>query len=160
MTVLEYNESVDLYANGLFRFALKLTLNEENARDLVQDAFEKLWIKVHLVECSKSKSYLFSIIHNAIIDQSRRDKHRKSYENSQELQIVQFENFDLKQHLNNALQKLPDIQKCVVLLRDYEGYSYLEIGEITGLSEQQVKVYIFRARKYLREYIGQMEVLI
>lgn len=46
------------------------------------------------------------------------------------------------------------------MLRDYEGYSYQEIGEITGLSESQVKVYIYRARVFLRKYIGKMEVVI
>jgi RNA polymerase sigma-70 factor (ECF subfamily) len=45
-------------------------------------------------------------------------------------------------------------------LRDYEGYSYQEIAEISGLSEDQVKVYIFRARKFLKAYIGKVEILI
>ena len=67
---------------------------------------------------------------------------------------------DLKEILNEALEKLPEIQKSVVLLRDYEGYNYTEIGEITGLKESQVKVYIFRARKFLKEYIGAMENVI
>ena len=52
------------------------------------------------------------------------------------------------------------MQKSVVLLRDYEGYNYAEIAEITGLSESQVKVYIFRARKALKEYIKRLELVI
>ncbi|MFN3343931.1 MAG: RNA polymerase sigma factor, partial [Flavobacteriales bacterium] len=67
---------------------------------------------------------------------------------------------DLKEILNEALQKLPEIQRSVVMLRDYEGYNYEEIGEITNLNESQVKVYIFRARKFLKEYIGSMEAVI
>jgi len=55
---------------------------------------------------------------------------------------------------------LPEIQRSVVLLRDYEGYSYNEIAEITGLSESQVKVYIFRARTFLKNYIGSLEIVI
>jgi RNA polymerase sigma-70 factor (ECF subfamily) len=62
--------------------------------------------------------------------------------------------------LNNALDKLPEIQKSVVLLRDYEGYDYAEIGKITGLNESQVKVYIFRARATLKNYIGNLEAII
>lgn len=62
--------------------------------------------------------------------------------------------------LNEALQKLPEIQKSVVLLRDYEGYIYTEIAEITGLNESQVKVYIFRARVTLREYIKRLDLVI
>lgn len=59
--------------------------------------------------------------------------------------------------IEQALQKLPDIQKTVVMLRDYEGYSYQEIEKITGLSEAQVKTYIFRARLALRKLIGKPE---
>jgi RNA polymerase sigma-70 factor (ECF subfamily) len=48
----------------------------------------------------------------------------------------------------------------VLLLRDYEGYDYAEIGQITGLNESQVKVYIFRARTFLKNYIGKIEAVI
>jgi len=48
----------------------------------------------------------------------------------------------------------------VVLLRDYEGYNYLEIAEITSLNESQVKVYIFRARQALKEYIRKIEIVL
>ena len=67
---------------------------------------------------------------------------------------------DLKEVLNRALEQLPEIQKTVVMLRDYEGYDYEEIGEITGLNESQVKVYIFRARTFLKNYLGKVEALI
>ena len=55
---------------------------------------------------------------------------------------------------------MPEIQRSVVMLRDYEGYSYDEIGEICNLNESQVKVYIYRARLFLKEYIGSMERVI
>ena len=55
---------------------------------------------------------------------------------------------------------MPDIQRTVILLRDYEGYSYKEIGDVTLLSEAQVKVYIFRARVFLKNYIGKMEMVV
>ena len=64
---------------------------------------------------------------------------------------------DLNEILNDALDKLPPVQKSVVMLRDYEGYSYEEIEEITGLNESQVKVYIYRARVALKDYIVKME---
>ncbi|MBZ0242400.1 MAG: RNA polymerase sigma factor, partial [Bacteroidales bacterium] len=64
---------------------------------------------------------------------------------------------DLKEILDEALKTLSEIQRSVVLLRDYEGYSYAEIGEITGLKEAQVKVYIFRARVHLKKYLQSIE---
>ena len=67
---------------------------------------------------------------------------------------------DLKEVLDEALNRLPEVQRSVVLLRDYEGYSYEEIGEVTGLNESQVKVYIYRARVFLKNYIGQIEAVI
>jgi RNA polymerase sigma-70 factor (ECF subfamily) len=66
----------------------------------------------------------------------------------------------LKEVLRDALDKLPEIQKSVIMLRDYEGYDYKEIGEITNLSESQVKVYIYRGRVALKEYIGSLSNVI
>jgi RNA polymerase sigma-70 factor (ECF subfamily) len=58
------------------------------------------------------------------------------------------------------VEKLPDIQRSVLLLRDYEGYSYEEIGQITGLNESQVKVYIFRARMFMKNYLVSLDRVI
>jgi len=62
--------------------------------------------------------------------------------------------------LNEALNKLNETQKSLVLLKDYEGYNYQEIGKITGLNESQVKVYLHRARLQLREYLVKPENVI
>jgi RNA polymerase sigma-70 factor (ECF subfamily) len=67
---------------------------------------------------------------------------------------------DLSELLEQAVSRLPDDQRAVVMLRDYEGYSYREIADITNLSEQQVKVYIYRARVFLKRYIGNLEKVI
>ena len=62
--------------------------------------------------------------------------------------------------LEKALTQISEIQRTVILLRDYEGYSYAEIGEITGLNESQVKVNIFRGRQALKDIIGNPHNLI
>ena len=67
---------------------------------------------------------------------------------------------DLQEVLHQAIEQLPLDQKTALLLRDYERYSYQEIGMITGLNESQVKVYIYRARLFLKKYIGKLEVII
>ena len=61
---------------------------------------------------------------------------------------------------DEAIKKLPEDQRNMILLRDYEGYSYKEIGEILKFSESQVKVYIFRARKFLQQYLKSVESII
>jgi RNA polymerase sigma-70 factor (ECF subfamily) len=67
---------------------------------------------------------------------------------------------DLNEILHSALQRLPENQKSVILLRDYEGYSYREISEITGQTEAQVKINIYRGRCALKTFIGKIETVI
>jgi RNA polymerase sigma factor (sigma-70 family) len=67
---------------------------------------------------------------------------------------------DLNEILHEALDRLPPVQKSVIMLRDYEGYSYEEIEKITGLNESQVKVYIYRGRLALKEYLVKMEYVV
>ena len=158
MTVEEFNRCVDLYADNLYRFILKNMKDKENARDIVQDTYEKLWMKVSELESTNAKSYMFTTAYRTMIDRIRRDKKQGSMEEANLYVLGHDKQYsDLKEVLNEAVCKLPDIQRSVVLLRDYEGYSYEEIGQITGLNESQVKVYIFRARAFLKNYIGSMD---
>lgn len=157
MTVNEYNNCVNQYADGVFRFILKNIKDEDKAKDIVQDAFEKLWIKLSDIDAATVKSYLFTIAYNGMVDAIRREKFVGDIESVKDNNFITFNNYnDLKEVLNEALSKLNDIQRAVILLRDYEGYNYNEIGKITGLSESQVKVYIYRARVILKEYIGNL----
>ena len=160
MTVKEYNISVDEYSDNLFRFALKHLRNEMSANDVVQETFTKVWIKHEEVSYEKVKSYLFTTAYHAIVDWVKNEGRSGDIENTEEQGENSNFNFNLKEVLEEALEKLPEIQKSVVLLRDYEGYNYDEIAEITGLSESQVKVYIFRARKALKTYIKRLDLVI
>lgn len=161
MTVDQYNLSVDKYSDNLYRFILKNIRDEDKACDIVQESFEKLWLKVESVTFEKVKSYLFSTGYHTMIDFIRREKKMTSFEGMNLENYSHTEQFtDLNEVLHKAITLLPEIQRSVVLLRDYEGYSYEEIGEITGLNESQVKVYIFRARAFLKKYIGSLESVI
>ncbi|MCD6067487.1 MAG: polymerase subunit sigma-24 [Bacteroidetes bacterium] len=161
MTVAEFNTCVDQYADNLYRFILKTVRDKDIAKDIVQDTYEKLWLKVSEVESSNAKSYMFTTGYRTMIDFIRREKKKQVWNDGYEdLHSHSKQYNDLKQILNEAVDKLPEDQKAVILLRDYEGYEYKEIGEITGLSESQVKVYIFRARQFLKNYIGKAEVLV
>lgn len=161
MTTSDYNTCVDEYADGVFRFILKHMKDEDKARDVVQDAFEKMWLKVSDINASKAKSYLFTTAYRTMIDHFRKhSKESRMEEGHQKLVKHEDQYTDLNEVLHEALERLPEQQKSVVLLRDYEGYNYKEIGEITGLSESQVKVYIFRARKALKQYLVSIDYLI
>jgi RNA polymerase sigma-70 factor (ECF subfamily) len=161
MTINEYNRCVDDFSDAIYRFLLKNSRNVEVARDLVQDSFLKLWEKRKGVEYSKSKSYLFTTAYHTLIDHTRKhDNRHTDYNIDSDTSTTEHAYSDLKEILDFAVDKLPAIQRSVVLLRDYEGYSYKEIGEITELSEAQVKVYIYRARLFLKKIIGSPEMVI
>jgi RNA polymerase sigma factor (sigma-70 family) len=161
MTADEYNRCVDLYADSLYRFILKNVRDKDKAKDIVQDTYEKLWLKVSDTEAKNAKSYMFTTAYRTMIDAIRKDKRQGDMDEAPMIALSHNKQYsDLKEILNEALNRLPEIQKSVVLLRDYEGYAYDEIGEITGLTESQVKVYIFRARTFLKNYIGSIEKVV
>ena len=161
MNITDYNRCVDEYSDGLYRFLLKNIKDEEVARDLVQESFMKLWIKRKEVEDVKSKSYLFTTGYHTMIDYIRKNSRNVSYDTVEYREESYDKGYsDLKEILNEAVEKLPADQKAVVLLRDYEGYSYKEIADITDLTEAQVKVYIYRARLFLKKYIGSPDMVV
>jgi len=154
MTEKDYNESVLLYADNVYRFIVKNLRHSEDAEDIVQSAFEKLWIHKESVETAKAKSYLFTVAYHLLIDHTRKAKRvtlQESFEN--DTQTAYQENKALKKVLHDALATLSETQRSLVLLKDYEGYSYEEIGEITKLTTDQVRVYLHRARLKLRSYL-------
>ena len=161
MTAAEYNQCVDKHADGVYRFILKNIKNEDYARDIVQEAFAKMWEKARDITFSKSKSYLFTAAYHTMIDVIRKEKIKTDIEQVPEaISYTDSGYSDLKEVLDEAVEKLPDVQRSVLLLRDYEGYSYQEIGDITGLNESQVKVYIYRARVFLKNYLVKIDNVI
>jgi RNA polymerase sigma-70 factor (ECF subfamily) len=161
MTEKEYNYCVTMYADNVYRFILKNLRHEEDARDIVQGAFEKMWVTRNNIDNSKCKSFLFTVAYNQMIDHIRKNKRVTLQETfTDNTKISNHQQHDSKKVLNEALNRLNETQKSLVMLKDYEGYSYEEIGQITGLSESQVKVYLHRARLQLREYIVKPENII
>lgn len=160
MTTAEYNSCVNKYADGVYRFILKNLGETERARDIVQDSFLKMWERAGEISSEKAKSYLFTTAYHTMIDDIRRNKRLTSLDETGTGITVNNTYSDLQKVLETALSKLPDIQKAVITLRDYEGYSYEEIGTITGLNESQVKVYIYRARLSLKNYIGSLDTVL
>lgn len=150
-----------MHSDGVYRFILHNCKDKDDAKDIVQDTYEKLWVTHPNVNFEKAKSYIFTTAYRTMIDKIRRDKKKGAFDEVDFNAHSHSEQYsDVKTHLREAVKKLPEIQRSVITLRDYEGYSYEEIGEITGLNESQVKVYIYRARVFLKEYIGSMSNLI
>ncbi|TMI73003.1 MAG: RNA polymerase sigma factor [Bacteroidetes bacterium] len=158
MTEREYNECVKTYADNVYRFILKNLRHEEDAKDVVQTAFEKMWRNREDIDATKCKSYLFTVAYHQMIDHIRKVKRVQLKEEfNADLKVQDRPANNLKKVLEDALARLSETQRSLVLLKDYEGYSYDEIGKITGLSESQVKVYLHRARVQLKEYLVKIE---
>ena len=159
MTDKDFNNCVDKYSDGVYRFIVKNIGHEADAQDIVQTAFEKLWVNRNKVETEKAKSYLFTVAYHQMIDHIRKEKNNNTTYNFDEFKgsTSQEGNTELKQILLKAINELSPTQRSLVLLKDYEGYSYQEIGEIMDLSESQVKVYLHRARLILKDKLVHLE---
>jgi len=161
MTVKEYNRSVEEFADSVYRFIRGNLKDEARANDIVQDSYERLWKNVNEIEYIVVKSWLFTTAYHIMIDIIRKEKRMTDLEVILEQEIIYESQYtDLNEILHKALDLLPEQQKSSVMLRDYEGYTYKEIGEITGLSEAQVKINIYRGRVALKNFIGKIETVL
>jgi RNA polymerase sigma-70 factor (ECF subfamily) len=141
-TIVRQNHS------GLLRYALNFLGSVDDARDVVQDVFEKLWIHSERIEVEKAKGWLYTCAHNTMLNFIKR-RNRLSYVQSIQLDAGSSEDrfvFESNEIIEKTVSMLPPLQKSILLLRDLEGYSYEEIGFILELNPSQVKVYLFRAR--------------
>ncbi len=161
MTTAEYNLCVDKHADGVFRFIIKNMRDEEKSRDVVQEAFTRMWEKVDGISYEKSRSYLFTAAYHIMIDVIRKEKRETCYYDMlEETAGPSHQYTGLKEVLDDAVERLPEIQRSALLLRDYEGYSYKEIGDVLSLNESQVKVYIYRARVAMKNYLVSTDLLV
>ena len=161
MTVKEYNKSVEEFADPVYRFIRGNLKDDERSNDIVQDSYEKLWRNITEIEYCVVKSWLFTTSYHLMIDIIRKEKRIESLELIHEKEMIYESQYtDLNEILHKAMDHLPEHQKTSVMLRDYEGYSYKEIGEITGLNEAQVKINIYRGRVALKNFIGKIETVL
>ena len=153
MTTKEYNHCVRHLGDDLYRFALRYANLSAAAEDAVQDVFADLWERRSEVESEGARGWLIRALYRRLVDMHRHEEVVRNAQVTQENEFRQHEDFELKDALAHALATLPEQQRMLVLLRDLEGYEYAEMAQMTGLSEQQVGVYLFRARKQLKKQL-------
>ncbi len=157
ITVQVYNQAVKDHTKSIARFLHKSLRDGEAVNDIVQDCYLKLWQNRNKVNPEKIKSWLFSVAHHAMLDYLAAVSRKVKLENTPHMpEVYQKNEFDTKAIIEKALNELSPLQKSIILLRDLEGYEYREIGEILGLNEAQVKVYLFRARQKVKNYIREL----
>lgn len=140
------------------RFAMRCCPNRPDCEDAVQEALAALWSHREEVPEDKGKSYLLSSAYRSLMMTLR---HRQVVQRHEERTVMETtqkpdERFDLREAIERSLRALPEVQRAILQLRDVEGYSYAEIGETLSLSDQQVQVYLFRARVAMRKQLKTM----
>jgi RNA polymerase sigma factor (sigma-70 family) len=158
MDVEAYSRSVKDHSDGLFRYVVKHLRDRDEAKDIVQECFLRLWMRLDQVAVTGARSYLFTTAHHLVVDRTRRRKRVDRYDAGHEhVHTTQQPKAGLGDAIDRALAHLTPLQRSLILLRDREGHSYQDVATITGLDMTQVKVYLFRARKAMQAQLGSLE---
>lgn len=151
--------------NKLFRFASRLLGNDEEAKDVVQEVFIKVWNGGKLKEVQNWEAWCMRIVRNLSVDRLRVTQRRTTEPldaNAHRVQakdLTPYDSTELKesmQRISEWMNALPEKQRQILHLRDIEGYSYQEICEIMDVDMSQVKVNLFRARNSIREKLTKI----
>jgi len=167
MKEISFRTDVLPLKNELFRLALRITLNRADAEDVVQETLIKVWNRREQWEQIDSmEAFCMTICRNMALDRQKRMDYQnaslddvgheapdRSYSANPEEQAVQR---DKVERVRRLMDQLPEKQRTCMQLRDVEGKSYKEIADVMNITEQQVKVNIFRARQTIKQkYIEQ-----
>lgn len=152
--------------NKLFRFALRFLGNEEEAKDIVQEVFMRVWNgRQQMQQVHNWEAWCMQITRNLSLDRIRLINRKQTEELEKGFNISQdaltpHEAAEMDESMNKiaqAIAELPEKQRQIIHLRDVEGYSYQEICDTLELDINQVKVYLFRARNAVREKITRID---
>lgn len=167
MKRLSFHTDVLPLKDELFRLALRITLNHAEAEDVVQETMMKVWNRRDQWDAIESmEAFCVTVCRNLALDRMKRvdnqnqtleashDAPDTSYASNPEEQTMQRDRVQLVKRL---MQQLPEKQRTCMHLRDIEGKAYKEIAAVMNITEQQVKVNIFRARQTIKQKYLQSE---
>ena len=143
----------------LFRVAFRITLNKEDAEDIVQETLVRLWHETKNKEIENLKAFALTICRNLSLDHNALkerqnlslDENVHEHEETVQSPAELYERAERYEYLTSLIDRLPEKQRTVIQLRDIEGRTYKEISDIMGIGESDVKVNIFRGRQKLKE---------
>ncbi len=151
----------------LFRLAWRITLNKEDAEDIVQDTLVKVWNqREEWSAIQNPEAYSITICRNLALDRSKRAAQSNlrltpdKGENIHDPRPIADETMSHSETLSlvrKAMDELPELQRTMMLLRDIEGKTYREIADLLAVPETQVKVYLHRARLKIKTKIEEIE---
>ncbi|NKB32309.1 MAG: sigma-70 family RNA polymerase sigma factor [Pseudomonadales bacterium] len=156
----QYRQAVDQHRQRIFSFARYSLRAQEDAEDVTQEVFIKLWQHWQKIDHNKLGGWLMRVAHNAVIDHVRKHKTANNHQDDfaeveeQPIEVDETQRLDqaaFKQQLMEAIKQLEDPFRSIIIMRDIQGLSYAEIRETLDMTESQVKVYLHRSRRKLRE---------
>ena len=166
MKEISFRNDVLPLKNKLFRLALRITLNREEAEDVVQDTMIKVWnARERWQDLESIEAFSLTIARNLSLDRiKKKENQNDSIENEKIEQpdtastpserMIQKDKLDI---VRKMIDELPEKQQSCLQLRDIEGKAYREIAEILEITEEQVKVNIFRARQTVKQRFQQFD---
>ena len=167
MKTISFRNDVLPLKNELYRLALRITLNPAEAEDVVQDTLIKVWDKRdQWNEIDSIEAFSLVICRNLALDKNKKKGHDNlSIEEETNIEPVASASNPLEQTLQNdrieqvrrLINELPEKQRSCIQLREFEGKSYKEVAEVLGISEEQVKVNIFRARQTIKQRFEKLD---
>lgn len=142
-----------------YRLALRITTNTADAEDIVQEALIRIWKKrEQWDEIESLETYGLAITRNIALDYIKKSKTALHVPLDNEIPAKEYDKLQAQERINlirNMMDSLPEKQRTAMQLRDFEEKTYKEVAEIMDISEQQVKVNIFRARQFIKQKIQQ-----
>ncbi len=157
MTRTEYNQNIETWSGNVLRFAVWNCGDRMRAEDAMQEAFAKLWECRSRVPVEKGLGYLLTVARRYLVDCFRHDhvvdKVHQMLVQTTDTTVDESSTAGMSDEMFNALMRLPEVQRSILQLRDVDGYSYKEIGQMLDLTDTQVQVYLFRARTNMKKYL-------
>ncbi len=148
----------------LFRLAMCITLNRDDAEDIVQDTMLRVWdAQDQWSEIQNMEAYCITVCRRLALDHMKRAAAanlRLNPELHDHPIVPDGYNMERQEEvgmIREAMSRLPESQRTIMELREMEGKTYGEIAQLTEMSESQVKVYLHRARKKIRTIIERIE---
>lgn len=163
MLLKEFKEKFFPLKNKLFRFAKQFVKRDDEAEDIVQDTFLKLWVKrENLNSLRNHETFAMTMVKNASIDRLRKRKTIRFEEISQDpanhhTPLDSLTEQEAHRQVIEVMANLSEQQQMLLSLRDIEGYEYAEISEISGLTINTIRVNISRARNSIKEKLLKQE---
>ncbi|MEN3044514.1 MAG: RNA polymerase sigma factor [Candidatus Hydrothermales bacterium] len=154
----EFEEIYKKYSKGVYNYLIFLTFSKDEAEDILQDVFLKLWkIFDRLKNTQNLRTYLFKIARSRFIDLKRKEMGKKFIELNEELLIFNDNCFDLqikkKEFIRKILQSLDEEEREIIILRFYENLKFREISEILSINENTLRVKYLRILEKLKRII-------